>query len=222
MDRFASERDEMVLRQLQNRDIRDERVLAAMRKVPRHLFVPADQRANAYWDGPLPIGFGQTISQPYIVALMAEAMKLTDSSKCLDIGTGSGYAAAVLAELSGQVVSIERIPELAEIARGNLNDAGYPDVEVLCTDGSLGYAQEAPYDAIAVAAGAPAVPETLKRQLKIGGRLVIPVGRSHRFQDLIRIRRTAEDEFQTDNLGGVAFVPLLGAEAWENDPFTDQ
>lgn len=214
MDRFATEREEMVRRQLQNRGIRDERVLAAMRKVPRHLFVSKDQEWCAYDDGPLPIGRSQTISQPYIVALMCELLDLSQGDSVLEIGTGSGYAAAVLSELSHKVTTVERIPELADQARGTLSETGYGDVDVHCGDGSLGYPGNAPYDAILVSAGAPEAPEDLKRQLKTGGRLVIPVGRSSSLQDLLRIRRVSEEEFETKNLGGVAFVPLIGEKGW--------
>lgn len=214
MDAFVSERRDMVETQLKRRGLRDARVLAAMATVPRHLFVPGDQHGRAYWDGPLPIGFSQTISQPYVVALTCELLDLKPEDTVLDIGAGSGYAAAVLAELAAHVVSIERLPELAQLARDNLAAAGYPDVEVLCADGTLGCSDKAPFDAIAVAAGAPAVPVSLKQQLKVGGRLVIPVGPSRRLQDLVRVRRISEDRFETDNLGGVAYVPLVGAEGW--------
>ena len=216
MDPFSSERTNMVEHQLRRRGIRDERVLAVMAKVPRHLFVPVSQQERAYWDSPLPIGNGQTISQPYVVALTCELMEIGENAKVLEIGAGSGYAAAVLGELTDQVISIERLPELAQLARNNLAKAGYANVEVLCTDGTRGHNQEAPFDAIAVAAGAPAVPESLKQQLKVGGRLVIPVGPSRRLQDLVRVRRVSETEFQTEDLGEVAYVPLVGAEGWED------
>jgi len=214
MDPFAAERKAMVETQLRPRGIQDERILAAMAKVPRHLFVPEDQQQRAYRDGPLPIGFGQTISQPYVVALTCEFLELTPQDTVLDIGAGSGYAAAVLAELAASVVSIERLPDLAERARNNLQGTGYGNVEVLCADGTLGCPDKAPFDAIAVAAGAPAVPLSLKEQLKVGGRLVIPVGPSRRLQDLVRVRRISEPVFETDDLGGVAYVPLVGAEGW--------
>jgi protein-L-isoaspartate(D-aspartate) O-methyltransferase len=214
MDPFANVRKEMVDTQLRRRGIRDERVLATMQKVPRHLFVPEDQRDRAYWDGPLPIGSGQTISQPYVVALTCELLEIGQEDIVLDIGAGSGYAAAVLAELATRVVSIERLPELCQQAQDNLRKAGYGNVVVLCTDGTLGCPDKAPFDAIAVAAGAPAVPDSLKQQLKVGGRLVIPVGPTRRMQDLVRVRRITEETFKTDDLGGVAYVPLVGAEGW--------
>ncbi|MCK7611487.1 protein-L-isoaspartate(D-aspartate) O-methyltransferase [Roseibium sediminicola] len=214
MDPFAAEREAMVEIQLRRRGIHDDRVLAAMAKVPRHLFVPENHRHNAYWDGPLPIGSGQTISQPYVVALTCELLEIKPEDNVLDIGAGSGYAAAVLAELAARVVSIERLPELTDLARSNLEAAGYGNVEVLCADGTLGCPDKAPFDAIAVAAGAPAVPASLKQQLKVGGRLVIPVGTSKRLQDLVRVRRVSEQEFKTEDFGGVAYVPLVGAEGW--------
>ncbi len=185
-----------------------------MRSVPRHLFIDPSQRIAAYCDGPLSIGFGQTISQPYVVALMCELLELNGDSKTLEIGTGSGYAAAVLAKLSKQVVGIERIPQLAEAARQNLLSANITNVDIRCTDGSIGCPDEAPFDAILVSAGAPAAPEELKLQLKVGGRMVIPVGTSARYQMLKRIRRLSETSFVTENQGEVAFVPLVGEKAW--------
>jgi len=214
MDAFAAERKDMVETQLRRRDIRDERVLAAMGTVPRHLFVAESRRHRAYWDGPLAIGSYQTISQPYVVALTCELLELAPGDSVLEIGTGSGYAAAVLSELAERVVSIERLPELADLARKNLEAAGYHSVEVLCTDGTLGCPDKAPFDAIAVAAGAPAVPDSLKQQLKVGGRLVIPVGPTQRMQDLLCIKRLSAGQFATANKGGVAFVPLVGENGW--------
>eukprot|EP00903_Cladosiphon_okamuranus_P001609 g1607.t1 len=214
MDAFASARRDMVETQLRHRGIRDKRVLAAMEKVPRHLFVAEIRRHRAYWDGPLAIGSYQTISQPYVVALTCELLEIMPNSSVLEIGAGSGYAAAILSELANCVVSVERLPELAELARKNLRASGYDSVEVLCSDGTLGCPEKAPFDAIAVAAGAPAVPEPLKRQLKIGGRLVIPVGPSRHQQDLVRVRRISEDNFRTDTLGAVSYVPLVGSEGW--------
>ncbi|MGX1496908.1 protein-L-isoaspartate(D-aspartate) O-methyltransferase [Labrenzia sp. MBR-25] len=214
MDQFASARAEMIEQQLRIRGIRDERVLAAMANVPRHLFVPEDQKSQAYRDGPLSIGQGQTISQPYVVALTCELLEIAENGKVLEVGAGSGYAAAVLAQLAQKVIALERLPDLARLARKNLAKAGCSNIEVLCTDGTLGCPSEAPFDAIAVAAGAPTVPDSLKKQLKVGGRLVIPVGRSRRQQDLIRVQRLSETEWKTDNLGAVAYVPLVGAEGW--------
>ncbi len=204
----------MVDRQIRARGISNADILAAMLCVPRHLFVDPMDRSNAYQDRPLPIGHGQTISQPYIVAAMCEALNLTPETRVLDVGTGSGYAAAVLSELSNHVTSLERIPELAELAKDNLARSGYDAVDVVCEDGSLGYSPNAPYGAIVVAAGAPSIPEQLQDQLDIGGRLVIPIGPSQDRQSLIRVTRVAEDEYETENLGDVRFVPLLGEDGW--------
>ncbi len=214
MDQWTTARAEMVEQQLRRRGISDKRVLAAMASVPRHIFVPESQVNRAYWDGPLSIGYGQTISQPYVVALTCELLEISENAKVLEIGAGSGYAAAVLGNLAHKVISIDRIQELVSLSRENLKRAGCRNVEVICADGTLGCPAEAPFDAIAVAAGAPAVPDSLKKQLKVGGRLVIPVGRSKRQQDLIRIERLSETEFKTDNLGAVAYVPLVGADGW--------
>src|SRR5919199_1515080 len=167
----------MVQRQLRERDIEDERVLTAMERVPRHLFVPAELREHAYEDAALPIGSGQTISQPYMVARICEALALTGRERVLDVGTGSGYQAAVLAELAAEVDTIERIPQLAESARENLRAAGYDRVRVHVGDGTRGLPERAPFDAIAVAAAAPELPKALYEQLEFRGRLVVPVGK---------------------------------------------
>src|SRR5689334_18194757 len=204
----------MVERQIAARGIRDERVLSAMREVPREAFVPENLREFAHDDTPLPISEGQTISQPYIVALMADAAGIGPLDRVLDVGTGSGYAAAVLSRLAERVYSMERHASLAETARQRLEALGYTDVEVRVGDGSRGWPEAAPFDAILVAAGAPDVPDALKSQLAIGGRLVIPVGGEERSQRLLRLRRTAESEFEEDSLGDVAFVPLVGEQGW--------
>lgn len=214
MDLFSIRRTRMVEDQLKRRDIVDLRVLDAMAKVPRHLFVAPGDQDQAYDDRPLPTGYGQTISQPYIVALMCQALELTEDCKVLDVGTGSGYAAAVLGELSQTVFGIELVPELAEFARINLKSTGCTNVEVHSGDGCLGFPDESPFDAIHVAAGAPVEPAHLRDQLKIGGRLVIPVGSSKRHQHLKLIRRTCADAYQVTDLGSVSFVPLIGASAW--------
>lgn len=218
MEGFVKERQQMVDRQIRCRGVSDNQVLHAMLSVPRHLFVGESDRSRAYQDRPLPIGHNQTISQPYIVAAMCAALKLDKSSKVLDIGTGSGYAAAVLSEIADRVISIERVPELVDLARENLARAGYPAVELHCGDGSLGMSSEAPFDAIVAAAGAPALPDRLQDQLAIGGRLVIPVGPSQDRQSLVRITRVSEDDFETENLGDVRFVPLVGDDGW-NTPY---
>jgi protein-L-isoaspartate(D-aspartate) O-methyltransferase len=211
-DRFAEGRERMVERQLLRRGMEDERVLAAFKKVPREAFVPADLAEYAYDDNPLPIGEGQTISQPYVVALMAEAARIGPDARVLEVGAGSGYAAAILAELAKEVVTIERHASLATKAREALHRVGYSNVTVIEGDGSRGWPERAPYDAILVAAGAPAPPESLKDQLADGGRLVIPVS-VNSYQDLKVITRRG-DTFEEESLGGVRFVPLLGEEGW--------
>jgi protein-L-isoaspartate(D-aspartate) O-methyltransferase len=209
MDEFEAARRIMVETQLAGRDIRDSRVLNAMRAVPRHLFVPEDQAPHAYDDRPLPIGSGQTISQPYVVAFMTEKAHLRADARVLEIGTGSGYAAAVLGALAAQVYTIERHPELADAARKRLADAGAANVQVVTGDGTQGLPSEAPFDAILATASGPKVPEPLLEQLTVGGRLVMPV--EHRFghQQLVVIERTA-DGFDEKAVLGVAFVPLIG------------
>ncbi len=202
-------RERMVERQLARRGIRDERVLEAMRRVPRERFVAPGDRPEAYDDVPLAIGAGQTISQPYMVALIAEAAAVRRGSKVLDVGTGSGYAAAVFAELGADVHTIERIPELAEQARENLRAAGYGDVHVHVGDGSLGVPEEAPFDAIAVAAAAPGLPPALYEQLVTGGRLVVPVG-GPAGQRLEVVVRTPEGPAVVHSVE-CRFVPLVGA-----------
>lgn len=211
---FESQRASMLDYQLRARGIESPQVLEAMGRVAREQFVPKGMQDCAYDDGPLPIGAGQTISQPYIVALMTEALDLEGGEKVLDVGTGSGYAAAVLGCIAGEVFSIERVQELAERAARTLASQGFDNVEVRCGDGTMGWPEHQPYDGIIVAAGAPAVPEALKHQLAVGGHLVIPVGSEHAVQSLMRITRVAEDKFRTEDLGGVRFVPLLGEQGW--------
>ena len=203
----------MVDEQLRGRDIADERVLAAMERVPRELFVPPELRDRAYKDAALPIGSGQTISQPYMVARIVEELGLDGDEKVLDVGTGSGYQAAVLAQLGEQVHSIERIPELAEQARRNFEAAGVDNVAVHVGDGSRGLPQEAPFDAIAVAAAAPEFPQALYEQLKTGGRLVVPVGRRHG-QRLEVIVRSPEGPAVLRSVP-CRFVPLVGEEGFD-------
>jgi protein-L-isoaspartate(D-aspartate) O-methyltransferase len=198
--------------QLVARGIRDTRVLDAMRRVPRHKFVEHETQGLAYADRALPIGDGQTISQPYMVAAMTEALRLHGRERVLDVGTGSGYQAAILAELAREVVTIERRPELADAARKRLDSLGYRNVRVLVGDGSVGYVDDAPYDGILVAAASPRVPESLKHQLADGGRLVIPVGPPD--QQRLTIVCRDGDRFVESVHEGCVFVPLVGAEGW--------
>ena len=204
----------MVERQLRRRGITDERVLDAMGRVPRELFVDESERKNAYDDAPLGIGYGQTISQPYMVGLIAQNAAVRPGNRVLDVGSGSGYAAAVFAELGAEVDTIERIPELAVRARAALDAAGYPAVRVHVGDGSVGLAEEAPYDAIAVAAAAPGLPEALYGQLVPGGRLVVPVGDSEGQRLLVAVR-SPEGPAVLRSVP-CRFVPLLGAEGFRS------
>jgi protein-L-isoaspartate(D-aspartate) O-methyltransferase len=199
--------------ELRARGISDERVLDAFAGVPREEFVAADQRDRAYADSPLPIGHGQTISQPYVVAIAMQALALRGDERALDVGTGSGYAAAILARLAREVYTIERIPMLANSARARLARLGFANVRAHGGDGTLGWPPGAPYDAIAVAANAPRAPEPLLDQLAIGGRIVLPVG-DDRMQRLVRITRTTAIAYDQDDLGAVQFVPLVGAAGW--------
>jgi protein-L-isoaspartate(D-aspartate) O-methyltransferase len=212
----SRQRRQMVEGQIASRGVVDRRVLDAMGRVPRERFVPQHLRPHAYDDAPLPIGGGQTISQPFIVALMAQALALEGGERVLEIGTGSGYAAAVLAEIAATVYTIERLPELAETAERVLAEAGYTNVHVRCGDGTLGWPEAAPFTAILVSAGGHEVPPSLKRQLAIGGRLVIPVGRYRTEQVLVRVTRTGEDAYHREELERVRFVPLIGAEGWDD------
>lgn len=213
MTSVDSKRHRMIADQLRRRDITDPRVLAAFAAVPRDRFVPAGMLDRAYDDGPLPIGDGQTISQPYIVAITAQALGLAGHERVLEIGTGSGYAAAILGVIAHEVVTVERIPGLAERARAVLADLGLANVHVKDGDGTLGWPESAPYEAIAVAAGAPAPPPSLLAQLSLGGRLVIPTGTAES-QRLVRITRTGARSYRDEDLGEVRFVPLLGAQGW--------
>lgn len=211
---FDEKRKEMVETQLIPRNISDAATLESMSKVPRHLFVPDDIIHYAYEDGPLKIGYGQTISQPYIVALMTQAAQVTPSSKVLEIGTGSGYAAAVLSLMAQEVYTIERVPELAEQAKEKLANLGFDNVQVKLANGTLGWPEMGPFDAIIVTAGGPEVPKSLLDQLETEGRLVIPVGNLFS-QELVRVRKEDSGEYIQEFLGAVRFVPLIGEEGWE-------
>jgi protein-L-isoaspartate(D-aspartate) O-methyltransferase len=202
----------MVENQIAARGIHDKLTLSAMKEIPRHLFVPPPYDKSAYEDCPLPIGNGQTISQPYIVALMTELLALQPNDTVLEIGTGCGYQAAVLATLVRTVTSIERIPEVAELAKANLAAIGCKNVDVIVGDGTLGFPQNAPYDGIIITAAAPSVPRPLIEQLAEGGRLIAPVG-GRDIQELIRIIRKGES-FKEDHHAGVRFVPLIGKCGW--------
>jgi protein-L-isoaspartate(D-aspartate) O-methyltransferase len=197
------------------REIQDKQVLAAMSRVPREIFVPPEQQTFAYDDRPLPIGYDQTISQPYIVALMTQSLELTGVEKVLELGTGSGYQTAILAQLAGRVVSTERIPALAEKARKVLEILGYPNLEVHVAGETLGWKSDAPYDAIIATAGAPQVPDDLVAQLALGGRLIIPVG-SRYSQELMKVTRTQSGN-KLEYLGACRFVSLVGKGAWESE-----
>jgi protein-L-isoaspartate(D-aspartate) O-methyltransferase len=215
---MRSEKEELVEKLLSYGYIKTDKVKKAMLKVPREEFIPPENKAYAYRDQPLGIGEGQTISAPHMVAIICEELVLEEGMKVLEIGTGFGYNAAVVAEIitdKGHLYSIERLKSLAEIAKENLKRTGYSDnVTVIHRDGTLGYPEEAPYDRIYATASAPKIPEPLKEQLKIGGRLLTPVGSKSYFQDLICILRVSENEFKKKALGGVAFVPLIGEYGW--------
>ncbi len=214
---FAALRDDMVRRQIAARGVRDRRVLEAMGTVPREVFVPERLAELAYDDTPLPIGEEQTISQPYVVALMAEALELGPEDKVLEIGAGSGYAAAVLSRIAREVWAIERHEPLARQARERMQRLGYSNVHIIHGDGTLGWPEHAPYDAIVVAAGGPEVPQALLDQLAAGGRLVIPIGPDPRTQNLIRVRHRADGTYAREDLGAVRFVPLIGAQGWREE-----
>jgi protein-L-isoaspartate(D-aspartate) O-methyltransferase len=214
MTDFAELRERMVDRQIAARGIRDPLLLDALRQVPRERFVSPDYGAQAYGDHPLPIEAGQTISQPYIVALMIEAAEVRPGDRVLEVGAGSGYAAAVMSRIAGQVIGIERQPELVEIARERLQRLGYDNVEVVEGDGTRGWPDMAPYDAILAAASGSHVPQPLVDQLAPGGRLVMPVGGRAWIQQLVKLTKLADGRTRQENLGEVRFVPLIGEEGW--------
>ena len=212
---FAQEREQMVLYQIEKRGVTNPGVLSALRAVPRHLFVPAEMRGHAYADYPLPIGSDQTISQPYIVALMTAFLNLNGTEKVLEVGTGSGYQAAVLSMLAREVHTVEYIPALARAAAATLRDLGFANVNVHQGDGSLGWPDQAPYDAIMVTASAPKAPPPLLEQLKPGGRMVLPVG--GRGMQWLELWRQENGVWQPEEVLAVAFVPLRGTHGWHED-----
>ena len=212
-EEFAERRAGMVEDQLRGRGIADERVLTAMGKVPRENFIAPEYARDAYADGPLPIGEGQTVSQPYMVAAMVEALEVRSSDQVLEVGTGTGYEAAVLAELAAEVWTIERHAELADKARQILAELGYGNVQVICGDGSLGLPEQAPFDKIVVAAGAPQAPPSLIAQLAEGGIMAVPVG--NRVDQQLQVARKINGEMVTSRHVLCCFVPLVGAEGWE-------
>lgn len=215
-DPFLAARKQMVDEQLIPRKINNQSVLASMGSIPRHLFVPLHLRDQAYGDHPLPIGEGQTISQPYMVALMIQLAQPQKSDRALEVGTGSGYAAAVLANLVDHVYTIERMANLSQQAQARFLEQKIANITVHTGDGSLGWEEHAPYNLIIVTAGAPVVSASLKRQLAVGGRLVIPVG-DHFMQQLLLIERKSENEYLSRIMENVRFVPLIGEEGWKNE-----
>ncbi len=212
-DSRKEERLRMVRDQVEARGVEDRRVLDAMREIPRHLFIPDEFGAAAYHDRPLPIGSGQTISQPYIVGLMTSLLELKQNDKVLEIGAGSGYQAAILSKLARSVITVERLPEIASKAKGMMQRLGISNVNVVVGDGTLGYAPDAPYDGIIITAASPDIPPPLIDQLADKGRLVAPVG-SRDLQQLVRIRKQG-DRISRETFGGVVFVPLLGCHGWQ-------
>jgi protein-L-isoaspartate(D-aspartate) O-methyltransferase len=211
--KYERQREDMVRKQIEARDIKDPMVLAAFRKVPRHLFVSEALRDQAYGDYPLPIGEQQTISQPYIVAEMTQALKLNKGDRVLEVGTGSGYQAAILSQIVYRVYTIERIRSLYMQARSLFDKLHYHNIVTRCADGTKGWESECPFDAIVVTAGAPEIPDALVKQLVPGGRMVVPVGDQHT-QDLIQIYRD-DNSIQQTNLGGCRFVKLVGEHGWK-------
>jgi protein-L-isoaspartate(D-aspartate) O-methyltransferase len=208
------ERDRMVEVQIAGRGVTDARVLAAMREVPREAFVPSELAPHAYDDSPLPIAEGQTISQPFIVAAMIEAAGLAPADRVLEVGAGSGYAAAVMSRIARELFTIDRHAPLVKAAQARFDRLGYANIATRIGDGTRGWPEAAPFDAVVVAAAGPAVPPSLRAQLRIGGRLLIPVGDAEDRQRLVRVVRRGENDFIDEDLGPVRFVPLIGAEGW--------
>lgn len=213
-DGYEILRGNMVKRLREHYKIQDERVLDAMNRLPRHFFVPEAIKHQAYKDNALPIASNQTISQPFIVARMTELLELTQNSRILEIGAGSGYQTTVLASIAGKIFAIERIPNLATQAQERLQKLGFHNVTLRCADGTNGWEVYAPFDGILVAAGSPEIPQPLLAQLKVGGKLVIPIGQDAKTQNLIRVTRTVNG-FQTEDFGPCSFVPLIGEHGWK-------
>ena len=214
MSDFTTLRNRMVDRQIAARGIRDPRLLAAFRTVPREEFISASHADHAYEDSPLPIESGQTISQPYIVALTIEAAKIGEGARVLEVGSGSGYAAAIIGQVAGEVIAIERHHELVELARQRMERLGYDNVRIVEGDGTLGWPEEAPFDAIVAAASGSHVPKSWIAQLKPGGRIVMPIGGPHSAQSLIKVTKTEDGTLDREDLGAVRFVPLIGHEGF--------
>lgn len=216
VDEYQIPRERMIQMLREHYKIADENVLEVMRRTPRHLFVPEALKSQAYKDNALPIAANQTISQPFIVARMTELLELNPQSKVLEIGAGSGYQTVILSQLAREVYAIERVPQLANEAQKRLQSFRIQNVTLRCADGTNGWEANAPYDVILVAAAGPSVPKPLLSQLKIGGKLIVPVGQDQKTQKLIRVTRTADD-FQTEDFGACAFVPLIGEHGWQNN-----
>jgi protein-L-isoaspartate(D-aspartate) O-methyltransferase len=217
MDEYEISRQKMIKLLREHYKIADERVLDAMNAVPRHFFVPSALKIQAYKDNALPIAAKQTISQPFIVARMSELLQIKPDARILEIGAGSGYQTAILARLAGKIFAIERIPQLAKEAQERLHALQIDNVVLRCADGTNGWDAYEQYDGILVAAGSPDIPEPLVQQLKVGGRLVIPIGHDQKTQHLIRITRTTEKNFATEDFGACAFVPLIGEHGWKTE-----
>lgn len=215
--KFSAYRKEMVKRQLISRGINDPAVLKAMGQVPREAFVPAELAEVAYDDTALPIEKKQSVSQPYMVALMTEALELTEEDRVLEIGTGSGYAAAVLSQIAREVYTVERHAKLADKARAHFQALEYDNIHICVGDGTLGWKEHASYDGIVVTAGGPELPDPLLEQLKVGGYLVIPIGAWKSTQKLVRVHRTGQDDYREEDLGSVRFAPLIGEAGWQQE-----
>lgn len=212
---YAALRKRMVEEQLIPRGIKDQRVLDAFSKIERHKFIPEDLRSSPYADFPVPIGEGQTISQPYIVALMTECLDLKGEERVLEIGTGSGYQTAILAELAGEVYSIERFANLSQRAENSLKELGYTNIKIKVGDGTLGWPEEAPFDSIIITAASPRIPMPLAEQLKENGKLVLPIGES--FSQVLTVVEKKKNELVSTQICGCVFVPLVGKYAWQNE-----